>query len=183
MYVCPHCGEELNQSAELCPHCGADLTLEGEPAAAAAPKPLRTILLRWGIIVAVIATGLWGFLWFVLPEQRGDPGARAEGGAIAALNDLRGALSAYSKAQPDNSYPASLEPIGDRARADAQLAQSVGYQLNYSSAQPAADGGIRGYTLEARAGNFGYRNFYADQTGVIRSTRENRAATNTDPPL
>lgn len=183
MYVCPHCGEEINQSAEICPHCRADLTLEGEPSAPAPQKPLRTVLLRWGIIIAVIATGLWGFLWFVLPEQHGDPAARAEGTAIAALNDLRGALSAFAKAQPDNSYPTSLEPLGDRARADAQLAQSAGYQLNYSPAQPSGDGVIRGYSLEARAGNYGYKNFFVDQSGIIRTTRENRAATNSDPPL
>jgi len=183
MYLCPHCGEELNQSSEICPHCGADLTLAGEPAEHSAPKPLRTVLLRWGIIVAVIAAGLWGFLWFVLPEQHGDPAARAEGGAIAALNDLRGALAAYSKAAPDTSFPTSLEPLGDRARADAQLALSVGYQLSYSAAPPSSDGIVRGYTLDARAGNYGYRNFYIDQTGVLRFTKENRAASNTDPPL
>jgi hypothetical protein len=183
MYLCPHCGEELNQSTEICPHCGADLTLEGEPAAPSAPKPLRTVLIRWGMIVIVIAAGLWGFLWFVLPEQHGDPAARAEGGAIAALNDLRGALAAYSKATPDNSFPSSLEPLGDRARADAQLAQSVGYQLTYAPAAPAGDATIRGYALDARAGNFGYRSFFIDQTGVLRSTKENRGASNTDPPL
>jgi len=32
-----------------------------------------------------------------------------------------------------------------------------------------------------RAGNYGYRNFYADETGVIRATRENRPATPQDP--
>lgn len=183
MFVCPHCGEELNQSAEICPHCRADLTLEGEPSAPSAPKPLRTVLIRWGIIVVVIASGLWGFLWFVLPEQHGDPAVRAENGAIAALNDLRATLTAYSKAQPDTSFPASLEPLGDRARADAQLAQSVGYQIEYVPSGVGSDGATHGYSLQARAGNYGYRNFYMDQSGVIRATRENRAATNTDPPV
>jgi hypothetical protein len=37
--------------------------------------------------------------------------------------------------------------------------------------------------LVARAGNFGYLNFYVDQTGVTRATSEDRAATAQDAPL
>ena len=41
---------------------------------------------------------------------------------------------------------------------------------------------IHSYSLEARAGNYGYRNFYTDATGVVRATSENRPATSIDPP-
>jgi hypothetical protein len=37
--------------------------------------------------------------------------------------------------------------------------------------------------LTARAGNFGYLNFYTDESGVLRFTVENRAATVQDPPV
>jgi len=34
----------------------------------------------------------------------------------------------------------------------------------------------------ALSGNYGYRGFYTDETGVLRATRENRPATAQDPP-
>ena len=62
----------------------------------------------------------------------------------------------------------------------AQLAQSVNYQIQYTPGQVEADGLIRTYVLQARAGNYGFRNFYTDDGGSIRVTRENRAATSQD---
>lgn len=130
-----------------------------------------------------VAGTLWGFLLFVLPAQKGDPTQMAESGAMASLKDLHAALAAFAAAQPDHAYPASLELLGDRARADAQLAQSVGYQLNYVAADPSTDGVIHGYSISARAGNYGYRNYYLDEGGTLRATKENRAANSQDPPL
>ncbi len=182
MYLCPQCGEEINQGTEICPHCNLDLTLPAEGTVVPAPRSLRRVLTIWAVVIAVVAGGLWGFLWFVLPEQKGDPAQRAENGAMAALNDLHAALAAFSAADPDHAYPPSLEALGDRARADAQLAQSVGYQLTYTAADPGADSVIRGYSISARAGNYGYRNFYLDESGMLRSTKENRAANSHDPP-
>jgi hypothetical protein len=183
MYLCPHCGEDINQSTEVCPHCRADLTqpLEGE--VLKPPPPLRSILIRWGIIIGVIGAFLWGFLWYILPAQHGDVAARAEQTAVASLNDLRAALASYATGQPDGAFPGSLEPLGDRAREAAQLALSVGYQLSYTPAPPSSDGVVRGYSLQARAGNFGFRSFYLDQTGTLRATKENRPAVSSDPAL
>lgn len=183
MYVCPQCDTEINTATEICPHCGTDLSLEGQPAAPAPPKPLRVILLRWGIVLGILAAGLWGFFWFVMPAQRGDPARQAELRAISAMAGLRTALASYAAAQPGGSFPNSLEPLGEQARAQAQLAQSEGYQIQYTPAPPGPDGVIHGYALQARAGNFGYRNFYSDETGLLHATRENRAATSQDPPL
>lgn len=180
MYVCPHCEVEINTSTEICPHCGADLLLDAEPSP---PKPLSAILTRWAIILGFVAVGLWGFLWFVMPPQRSDPAQQAEFRAITALNNARAALVSYSIAQPGGSFPQSLEPLGDPVRAAAQLAQSEGYQIQYTPAPPGPDGSIRGYVLLARPGNFGYRNFYTDESGVIHATHENRAATAQDPVL
>ncbi len=183
MYLCPQCGEDINQGTEICPHCNLDLTLPVEGTVPATPRSLRRVLTIWGIIVLSVAGALWGFLWFVLPAQKGDPAQRAESGAIASLGDLHTALSTFAAAQPDHAYPASLESLGDRARADAQLAQSVGYQLTYTPGDPGADGVIRGYSLLARAGNYGYRNFYLNDGGTMRATKENRAANSHDPPM
>jgi hypothetical protein len=88
----------------------------------------------------------------------------------------------YSAAQPGGSFPNSLEPLGNPARDALQFAQSEGYQIQYTPAVSGADGAIRSYVLQARPGNFGYRSFYADESGQLHVTRENRAATSQDPP-
>ena len=50
--------------------------------------------------------------------------------------------------------------------------------------RPAGPGGrVHNFVLLARPGNYGYRNFYLDETGVLRATQENRPATAQDPPL
>jgi hypothetical protein len=180
MYVCPHCETEINTASELCPHCGADLVVEAE---ATPPKPLRTILMRWGILLGILAVALWSFLWYVMPAQGRDPAIAAENRAATALNDMRAAINSYAAAQPGGSFPTSLEVLGDRAKYPAQLAQSEGYQIQYTPAPAGADGVIHSYALQARAGNFGYRNFYVDESGSLRATKENRAANSQDPPL
>ena len=136
MYLCPHCGEDINQSTEVCPHCRADLTqpLEGE--VLKPPPPLRSVLIRWGIVIGVIAAFLWGFFGTSCPRSM-ETSRNARGQtAVASLNDLRAALASYATGQPDGAFPDSLEPLGDRAREAAQLAQSVGYQLSYTPAPP-----------------------------------------------
>ena len=183
MYVCPYCDTEINTSTEICPHCGADLSAAGQPAASTAPKPLRTILMRWGILLGMIGIGLWGFLWYVMPAQHTDASREADVRVASAMNGLHSALMSYAAAQPGGSFPNSLEPLGNPAREALQFAQSEGYQIQYAPAPPGADGGIRTYVLLARPGNFGYRSFYSDESGQLRVTRENRAANSQDPLL
>ncbi len=144
---------------------------------------MRVILTRWAILLGIVAVSLWGFLWFVMTPQTGNTAHQSELHAILALNDLRSALVSYASAQGVESFPNSLEPLGDPARAAAQFARSAGYQIEYNPAPAGADGTIRGYTMLARPGNFGYRNFYSDESGIVRATRENRPATAEDPPL
>jgi len=182
MYTCRECERPINQATELCPYCGADLTESALPPAEQPPEKrnLPGVLLRWGVLLAA----LWGFLWFVLPERVGSPGAtaaQAEAQAIAALREIGAALDAHAEAQ--GGYPASLEILGDRARKPAQTAQSEGYVLHYTPGPPAADRAVRSYTLLARPGYYGHRSFYADETGTLRATRENRPATAQDPPI
>lgn len=183
MYTCRECDSEINPATEVCPHCGADLTL---PAAGeeegAQRRSLPRVLLRWGALLAVLLAAIWGFLLFVVAPRPGHSPAQAEEHAAQALGDLRTALAAYAAAQ-GGAYPATLEALGNPARQAAQLAQSEGYQLQYAPGPPGNDGVMRSYSLVVRAGNYGFRNFYTDETGVVRATRENRAATNQDPPL
>ncbi len=184
MYTCRECEREINQGTEVCPYCGTDLSLplEAEGVGASKPRTPAQILLRWALLLGSLTAVLWAFLWYILPARNGNPVAEAETRATGALLELRAALGNYADAQ-GGAYPASLEPLGDRARIPAQVAQSVGYQLQYAPGPVSADGLVRTYALLARAGNYGFRNFYTDQTGVLRATRENRAATPEDPPV
>jgi hypothetical protein len=182
MYTCRECEREINQASEICPYCGTDLTVpvEGESAAPAKPRTTAQILLRWTLLLGSLTALLWAFLWYILPARHGDPAADAEARATSALAEVRAALASYAGAQ-GGAFPVSLEPLADRARIPAQSAQSAGYQLLYTPGPVGADGLVRTYVLLARAGNFGYRNYYTDETGVLRATREDRAATSQDP--
>jgi hypothetical protein len=181
MHKCRECEEEINQATEVCPHCGADLTvpLVDEPAS----KPsLGKILLRWGILLGILLGAMWSFVWFVVSPRTGRVALQAETQAVQALRELQSSLFSYSQAQ-GGRYPASLEALGVDARRAAQMAQSEGYVLQYSAGPEGADGTSRSYVLHARAGNYGFRNFYTDSSGVIRFTAENREATPSDPAL
>ena len=182
MYTCRECENEINQATELCPHCGADLTetLPGSEAPKAKPG-LGKILLRWGVLLGVLLAAIWSFLWFVVPERQGNPTAQAEARAAESLREVRAALVDFASAQ-GGAYPRQFEAVGERVRLAAQLAQSVNYQVQYTPGPVDADGSIRSFSLQARAGNYGFRNFYLDDSGILRSTRESRAATSDDPP-
>ena len=184
MYTCRECEREINQATEICPYCGADLSAPPESAEGESRKPRTAfqIVMRWTVVIAAVAAALWGFLWYSLPARQGDPALAAESQAGASLAQLRASLGEYAGTQ-NGAYPISLEPLGDAARMPSQSAQSVGYQLEYIPGPVGGDGLVHTYTLLARAGNYGYRNFYTDETGVLRATRENRAATAQDPPI
>jgi hypothetical protein len=183
MYTCRECENEINQATELCPHCGADLTApilgEAEPR----KKPsMGKILIRWGVLLGVLLGAIWSFLWFVVPERRGNPTEQAEARAAESLREIRAALVDFASAQ-GGTYPRQFEAIGERVRLAAQLAQSVNYQIQYTPGPVDADGTIRSFALQARAGNYGFRNLFLDDTGVLRATRESRPATSEDPPF
>ena len=184
MYTCRECERELNQATEVCPYCGTDLSSE-EKATEATPKKTKwvAVVMRYAILLGAI----WGFMWYVLPERRGgEAAAQAEERAIRAMRDAGASLAAYADAQGGN-FPPSLEALpgeaGERMKRAAQAALAEGYQLEYSLRPPDANGTHRQFTLVARPRNWGYRNFYLDESGILRATRENRAATAQDPPV
>ena len=184
MYTCRECEREINQATEVCPHCGTDLSTPAAEAVAPEKKPtLAKSIIRYAIVLAA----MWGFLWYVLPERHGGDAAReAESRAMAALHSARSALMAYAGAQ-QGVFPESLEGLPGETfatvREAAQAAQREGYRLEYSATPEGSEGRLRHFVLLARPGNYGYRNFFVDETGVIRATREDRPATVQDPPM
>jgi hypothetical protein len=183
MYTCRECESEINQATEICPHCGTDLTLP-PPGDETPKKKLGTpkILMRWGLVLAILFSAIWSFVWFVASPRAGAGARQAESSAVQGMDEVRALLSNYAAAQ-GGAYPKTLEPLGPLARQAAQMAQAEGYELQYTPGPTDANAVIHSYTLEARPGNYGYRSFYTDLTGLVRATTENRAATSSDPPI
>jgi RNA polymerase subunit RPABC4/transcription elongation factor Spt4 len=185
MVTCRECEREINQATEICPHCGADLTFESGTEEIVSPRKKPTvakILLRWGLLLGVILGAMWSFLWFVASPRTGEVTLNAEIHAVQAMSLVHHELDSYAAAQ-GGVYPSNLEALGTPARQAAQLAQGDGYSLEYTPGAAEADGGIHGYTLQARAGNYGYRSFFSDASGVVHATRENREASGSDPAI
>ena len=177
MYVCRNCQQPINSASAICPYCGAEQT---EPEADASAKPAKKRSpAKLAIAFAIVVAGIWAIIWFALPLL--NPRPAAERAAIQSLQQLHQELAAYENGA--NSYPDSLEALGEPVRDAAQQAMTGGYTLHYTATQIGANGNAHGYTLTAAPRNYGYRNFYVDQSGVIRATRDDRPATVQDPPI
>jgi hypothetical protein len=178
MFTCPACDRTINPASEVCPYCQADLA-PATPAkrGASQRRGLLFVLVGGALLIALI----WGIVWFVLPRPNVPPHAEAEASAVAALRQVSTVVTAYEKRE--GGYPVSIEQVSGQAGGAFADAREEGYFLSYHSGKPGADGNIHSFILLARPAYYGYRNFYVDQTGVIRFTTENRPATKTDPPI
>lgn len=181
MYTCRECEQTINSASELCPYCGADLTAPpassfGEPVAPAKKSGAKRVLIACGILLATL--GAVG--WFAVPWHMSGSKSDSESRARDAIAAIQAALGAYESSEA--AFPSSLEALGDTARSAAQKAQLGRYALQYTPGRPDADGRVKSYTLVARPGNFGFRSYYTDESGVLRATTEDRAATVQDSP-
>jgi hypothetical protein len=162
MYTCRECENEIN--------------LATEPAV----KPsLPKILIRWGMLLGILLAAIGSFLWFIAPGRWGNPTAQGEGRAVESLREDQTALRGYATAR-NGCYPRQLDELGEPVRSAAELAQRGNYQIQYTPGPVGTDGLIHAYVLQARAGNYGLRNFYINNSGFMRVTRENRDATAQD---
>ena len=121
--------------------------------------------IRWGVLLGVLLGAIWSFLWFVVPGAAGQSHGAGGSARRRILREVRTALRDYAAAQ-NGGYPRQLEALGEQVRTAAQFAQSVNYQLQYTPGPVEADGLIHTYVLQARAGNYGFRNFYTDDSGI-----------------
>jgi type II secretory pathway pseudopilin PulG len=183
MISCPECDAEINAATEVCPHCGADLSsaFSADPGAGEGERKHRRSNLRRLLAYAAVLAWTWGLLWLAFPWFHSSRTGDNEGKARQAIQEIQEALSTYAGAQ--GYFPDSLEALGPQARTAAQLAESGGYQLQYSPGRVGADGRVHSYALTARSSYYGFRNFYTDETGVLRATSANRPATAEDPPI
>ncbi len=184
MYSCPECEQLINQASEVCPYCGADQKALAENElllAGKTPKPTKTNYKRVVLVCGILLAILWAIAWFAVPWKLSGSKTEAEARARESLAIIQQAINTYQ--QSEASAPPSLETLGDTVRKAAQSAQLVHYSVQYTPGKPDPAGRITAYTLTARAGNFGYRSFYTDESAILRATTEDRAATVQDPPL
>lgn len=181
MYTCQECEQQINTANDVCPYCGADQRGSsggsvGEFAAPAKKSGAKRIIITCGILLVILAA----VGWFAVPWHMGGSKAESEARARDAIKTIQETLAAYESSEA--TFPSSLESLGDTARVAAQKAQLGHYTLQYTPGKPDADGRVKSYTLIARPGNFGFLSFYSDETGILRATVEDRAATVQDPP-
>jgi hypothetical protein len=176
MYVCRNCEQPINSASVVCPYCGANQSdaIQGE---ATKPAKKRSAA-KLSVALAIVVLGIWGIIWFALPLRFENPRPAAEKSAIASLHAVQKDLATYQNGA--GSFPSTLETLGEPAVQAAQQAMSGGYALRYAPGQIDADGNAHSYSLVAMPRNYGYRSFYTDQTGVMRASRDNRAATAQD---
>jgi len=113
-----------------------------------------------------------------------------EESCVGNLRTLNTAQVTYWGGDAKKGFARSLKQLGPRGE---DLIEQVlatgkkdGYQFVLTPGPVDANGAIRHYTISARPSKVlvkGQRSFFTDETGVIRSTPENRAATASDPSI
>ena len=114
-----------------------------------------------------------------------------ESAAISAMRTIYTAQSIYAERNPQKGFAAALSELGPAPGAnlierDIANGRRFGYLFQLIAGPQDASGRVAQYTVLARPVTFrqtGNRSFFADASGTIRSTAEDRAPTNQDPPL
>ncbi len=164
------------------------------PHEAGDPRTLLMGILRFGAYAGtavILAT-------FFLPNLTNPRRNAAEASPVGSLRSINTAEITYASTYT-KGFSASLEALGpphantaptENAAdlIDEWLARGhkLGYEFSYHPGPPDAGGTISTYALTARPvefGRSGCRNFFTDQSEVIRSIKEDRSANAHDSPL
>jgi len=127
------------------------------------------------VLVLLIVVGI------ALPPPFDHPGPN-EGSARSSVRSVVTAQITYSATTGKGSYAPDLDTLGEASLIDDLLASGIkdGYEFSTSSPTPLT------ITVLARPleyGRTGCRGFFSDESNVIRWTREERPASQDDPPL
>jgi ankyrin repeat protein len=120
--------------------------------------------------------------------------ARREVNEVVAIGRLRNLVTAatvgFRRTHPKLAYPRSLAELGPSGAEliGGELAAGLtgGYRFIYRPGRSDSQGRIETFTIVARPveyGHTGQRNFFTDESGVIRWTHEDREATAQDRPI
>jgi len=113
-----------------------------------------------------------------------------EASAVGSLRTINTAQIEYAGSYPDRGFASSLAELepGSGDLIDSVLAsgKKSSYVFILTAAPPDSRGRIVRYSVLARPQHYGKNithSFFSDESGVLRFTTENRAATIQDPPL
>lgn len=167
-----------------------------------AQKKRRTPLWLWAVIAAVVAL----VIYTAIPGGH-PPNYNAESAAIGRLRTLMTYAVIY-QATYENGFPPSVAALATGETASCNAAglldpsdpssrellegRSSTYVFVYSAGPPVenpAEGcptGMKSFTIVARPVKYGgvtRRSFFADESGVVRYTTEDRSPTKADSPI
>jgi hypothetical protein len=182
--TCWSCLVIVDPGAAVCPICGADQTLPEIKVVLEPEKPrnLALLVLRWLLVTVIVGYIVGSLLSYRHQRSRESSAALAQVTAAQTLHDICSALSAYALTSSDR-YPATLASMGERVWLPIRKAQAAEYQIVYLPQPRDSDGSIPGFVILACVAKPGLRNFYIDESGVLRATQEDRPATAQDPPV
>jgi hypothetical protein len=141
-----------------------------------------SVALRWGVPVVVILCLLGAISWYIMPSNDDDSSTKSEVNAKNTLLNIRMALSQYAILKGDD-YPSTLDSLYTQATSPKQDTKIEGYTVVYTPQRSEKDGRIHSFSLLGQPEKANSLNFYIDQTGVLRATRESRPARIDDPPI
>jgi type II secretory pathway pseudopilin PulG len=150
-----------------------------------------------GLVTGYIGVSIIPFLIIAaiaIPNLLRSRTAANEASAVGSLRTYNTAMITYSSACPDIGYPTSLESLGPGGKdcshmdlVSAQLASRVpvksGYRFIYTAQRDTRQIATR-YEIVARPvnpGATGVRQFFTDESGVIRFSINGNANADSDP--
>lgn len=185
MPSCWSCLVILEQGVTVCPLCGADQT---RPVAIVdpnlpAPVTVKSLLQEWKAVIGVIfvfAITMGAILWWNFGKPGIAPSLQSAGVTAQSLRQIREALSSYALSTKD-TYPSNLNAMGSRVSLPVEAALNAGYRIEYMPKPSGNETVFRAFVIIARPERTGFLNLRIDESGVVRATEENRAATAQDP--
>ena len=149
------------------------------------PKARKTHPFTWFVLALILLIGAL-FVAGYLPGLIASRHAAIESRAAGVLRKIgQCATEHHSK---HGSYPSSLAAMGPAADGCLDAAIAAGergeYRFSYTPGPADASGRISTYRAEARPVNYRLmRSFLVDESGVLRSTEEDRPAKADDPEV
>ena len=164
-------------------------------------RTLWVRVVRWSAAALVVSCALvlTGLVIHISRGRQGFP----EASAASTLRAIHQAQVTYASTYPHKGYSISLavldappqgkertenaaDLMGPPQGPDLATGLKAGYRFTYIPGPFDLKGRITGYCVIARPLKYdppGVRSFYIDESGVLRATSEDRAATAQDPPL
>ncbi|HEX9596531.1 MAG TPA: hypothetical protein VF982_06595 [Anaerolineales bacterium] len=110
--------------------------------------------------------------------------------ALGAVRNINDCANRYATAHPEEGFPANLGALGPAGTGCLQKrfvnSKDFDYEIHYTPGRPNDQAIITTYTVTARPiryGRSGVLGHFSNESGVVRTTREERAATAEDPPI